>query len=549
MSALSIQPTFPIFTETDGQPLENGYIWIGTVNLDPQVNPINVYWDSALTIAAPQPIRTLDGYPSRNGTPARLYVNANNYSIRVQNKNGSMVYSSAEAAQSISAGIVSFVGFKGQVGTVDDLADNDGSDWIGFEQSGSGAVAISAQDKMRQIVSVKDFGAVGNGVADDYQAFVDALTAASGGAVFVPQPAVAYRIGTGKITIPANTQLVGAARHRTELRHAYNGVMFELLEGAGLQNLWLVGDGANYTGRAIIYTGTNRRQGVIGVRASDWEDEVQYFEVDAGSQSITSDCRFLRRNAGTTTNRFAIVIDPAPQGGAVPRSFISIQTDGQCAFDFGGCNNLYIVNSFIADLKYTNDSRAVLISNTRIANQAALSIKGANHTIVGCDIAPAITIDAIDNIAIQGNSYNNLPIVNNTGNGRSLIDQHYIPYTPSLTAGGTAPNLGNGTLTGFSCTTGATTTVTGVLTIGSTTSLGTGALSISLPQQRQTNDQFAGGVVYANIGGVIYQGFLQIAGSVSTASMLRDTTGSITFNSPAVFSSGDFIRWSVTYPS
>ena len=35
MSALSIQPTFPIFTETDGLPLENGYIWIGAANLDP----------------------------------------------------------------------------------------------------------------------------------------------------------------------------------------------------------------------------------------------------------------------------------------------------------------------------------------------------------------------------------------------------------------------------------------------------------------------------------------------------------------------------------
>jgi hypothetical protein len=548
MSALSIQPTFPIFTETNGLPLENGYIWIGAANLDPQGNPINVYWDAALTIPAGQPIRTLNGYPSRSGTPARLYVNSD-YSIRVQNSKGSLVYSAPEATERYGSNLVSFTGFKGQIGTVADLADTDGSDWIGFDPTGASAVARSAQDKLREIVSVMDFGAVGDGVADDYQAFADALTTALGGAVFVPNPTVAYKIGTGKITIPANTQLVGAARHRTELRHAYNGVMFELLEGAGLQNLWLVGDGANYTGRAIIYTGTNRRQGVIGVRASDWEDEVQYFEVDAGSQSITSDCRFSRRNAGTTTNRFAIVIDPAPQGGAVPRSFMTIQTDGQCAFDFGGCNNLYIVNSFIADLKYTADSRAVLIANTRIANQAALSIKGANHTIVGCDIAPAIAIDAIDNIAIQGNSYNNLPIVNNTGNGRSLIDQHYIPYTPTLTAGGTAPSLGNGTLTGFSCTTGATTTVTGVLVVGSTTSLGTGQLSVSLPQQRQTNDQFAGGVVYANIGGAIYQGFLQIAGAVSVANLLRDTTGSITFNSPAVFTTGDFIRWSVTYPS
>ena len=98
MSALSIQPTYPIFTDIDGQPLENGYVWIGAANLDPQTNPINVYWDAALTIAAPQPIRTLAGYPSRSGTPARLYVNSN-YSIRVQNRNGSMVYSAPTATE------------------------------------------------------------------------------------------------------------------------------------------------------------------------------------------------------------------------------------------------------------------------------------------------------------------------------------------------------------------------------------------------------------------------------------------------------------------
>jgi hypothetical protein len=107
MSALSIQPTYPIFTETDGQPLENGYIWIGTVNLDPQVNPINVYFDAALTILAPQPIRTLGGYPSRNGTPARLYVNSD-YSIRVMSKNGSVVYSAPAATERYSGAVVSF---------------------------------------------------------------------------------------------------------------------------------------------------------------------------------------------------------------------------------------------------------------------------------------------------------------------------------------------------------------------------------------------------------------------------------------------------------
>ena len=93
MSALSIQPTYPIFTETDGQPLDDGYINVGVVNLNPITNPIAVFFDAALTIPAVQPIRTSGGYPVYQGTPARIYVNSD-YSIQVQDKNGSVVYTS-----------------------------------------------------------------------------------------------------------------------------------------------------------------------------------------------------------------------------------------------------------------------------------------------------------------------------------------------------------------------------------------------------------------------------------------------------------------------
>lgn len=143
MSALSIQPTYPIFTETDGQPLENGYIWIGTVNLDPQVNPINVYWDAALTISAPQPIRTINGYPSRNGTPGRLYVNSD-YSIRVMNRNGSTVYSAPEATERYNDAVVAI-----------------SSAAVNFTQAGAGAVTRTVQSKLREVeYSITDFGAV-----------------------------------------------------------------------------------------------------------------------------------------------------------------------------------------------------------------------------------------------------------------------------------------------------------------------------------------------------------------------------------------------------
>lgn len=107
MTALSVQPPFPILTDIDGQPLEDGYVWIGVANLAPIINPITVYWDAALTIPASQPIRTRGGYPVNSGAPARLYVGSD-YSIQVQDKNGSVAYTSLTSNESLS-GVITLV--------------------------------------------------------------------------------------------------------------------------------------------------------------------------------------------------------------------------------------------------------------------------------------------------------------------------------------------------------------------------------------------------------------------------------------------------------
>lgn len=99
MPALSISAPFPIFTDVDGNPLEDGYIFIGAVNQNPEAVPIAAFWDAALTIPAAQPIRTLGGYPSRSGTPARIYVNADDFSISVKNKNSTLIYSALSDTQ------------------------------------------------------------------------------------------------------------------------------------------------------------------------------------------------------------------------------------------------------------------------------------------------------------------------------------------------------------------------------------------------------------------------------------------------------------------
>lgn len=61
-----------------------------------------------------------------------------------------------------------------------------GSSLVGFTQSGTSAVARTLQDKAREFISVKDFGAVGDGVTDDTAAIQAAHVAAANNTLYYP---------------------------------------------------------------------------------------------------------------------------------------------------------------------------------------------------------------------------------------------------------------------------------------------------------------------------------------------------------------------------
>lgn len=160
----AISALYPYFPDADGSALENGKLYFGTANQNPETSPITVYWDAAGTQPVSQPVRTIAGLPVRNGTPGNIYLSGS-FSITVKDANDVLVYSLPTFSAQIDASGVNFL------------------------QLGTGAVTRTVESKEQDILSIKDFGVVADGttvetIAKVQAAFTSAIT--RGLALFVP---------------------------------------------------------------------------------------------------------------------------------------------------------------------------------------------------------------------------------------------------------------------------------------------------------------------------------------------------------------------------
>ena len=248
MALTQVTGPYPIFTDLDGSPLDDGYLYIGEINQDPEANPIQVYWDANLTIPASQPIRTNSGYAWRNGTPGLIYTGSQ-FSITIRNKRQEFVLYSPvgygfdpgavsasvvtndftgdgvevdftlsaspstklatnvfingvyqeKDSYSLSGNVITFSVAPPLSSSIEIMTNETGvinsgnATAISYTAGFPGATQQTVQTKLEQYVSVKDFGAVGDGVTDDTAAIQAARDYAE--AQTVP-PAVVFPAGT-----------------------------------------------------------------------------------------------------------------------------------------------------------------------------------------------------------------------------------------------------------------------------------------------------------------------------------------------------------------
>lgn len=240
MTAIT-QPVSTFFG-ADGLPLDGAFIYIGQAGQDARQYPIQAYRDAALTQSWAQPIRTVAGFPSYQGSPTQIYVAEETAAVTVLDAKGRVVLNNAP--------------FSG------------GASGITFLQDGTGATARTVQAKLRDFVSVKDFGAVGDGVTDDAAAVQDAIDYVQtlGGNLYFPKGK--YLFGS-QVTVDRTYASAGGGNYVGERNLIISGYGAEIrttgaITAFDVKGGWLPNHNCLIEGFTIYHRGNT--QAVGGIR-------------------------------------------------------------------------------------------------------------------------------------------------------------------------------------------------------------------------------------------------------------------------------------------
>lgn len=289
----------------------------------------------------------------------------------------------AELVPVVQGGVTS----KAQV--FDLLSGSNGSGSVGFLQSGTGAVTRTAQAKLRDVVSVKDFGAVGDGVTDDTAALNAALADAVANNRCLYVPAGTYLV-TSNLTVPTPTNVQRGFAILGENKH--NGSII------------------NFSGAAVT-TGLTFSSSVGVYQYWGTISEIQINCVSGAKRGIT----FTYAHAPSLINvqfrgatEAGLYLDNCNQPVVEKCLFISNGSSGTAQLSLNICTCFSIKDNYIAGSATASSGIDINRSNTGMISNGAIESTGVPIRIceetegtLGCN---DITIQSI-NIENPTNSY------------------------------------------------------------------------------------------------------------------------------------------------
>ena len=197
---------------------------------------------------------------------------------------------------------------------------------LAFTQAGTGATARTIDSKLKDVVSVKDFGAVGDGTTDDRTAIQAALTAST--SVYFPTPSVSYYL-SDSVSPQSNTTIFGdgAASHIQVIDGTVNCFYLNGVSGVVVRDLKIstkLQTNATAYKCAVLMANECRNCIVENVQVFNWGHwGVAIF---SSSNCIVRGCRFSSW-FGTVGDSAQIVIYKTSSNNLIEGNYCSAATD------------------------------------------------------------------------------------------------------------------------------------------------------------------------------------------------------------------------------
>lgn len=399
---------------------------------------------------------------------------------------------------------------------------------------------------------IRRYGAVMDGSTDDAAAFNSAL--AGNDYALVPDGTSSSRINS-QITVPDNKGVVGFGI-ASVIRKGFNGAMFSLGKYSYLNQLYLDGNGATFTGVGVTIPFTAEFEGFQNITFCKIFDTTSYCiqyvsgSAGAGFNSRVDTCQL--RTVGDAVPCIKWGNDPANKHGE--RSVLNCVAGSGCLLDCDNADNGFVIGNTSGDgaglaaLIFGATSAKIMVIGNRLAANATITLQGTAHTYVGNVQAGGLTLASGTNDCHIGDNTIAGTITDNSG-ATNQIDIRLRSYTSTWAAAGGAPALNNGTSYAFEQREGGMITVDIGVNMGSTTTYGTGEYSFTLPRAASGSSNFFGTVLlFDSSANTYYTGVALIAAGASVLTMATHLAiSTVTQAVPFTFAQNDFIRIQVAY--
>jgi len=370
----------------------------------------------------------------------------------------------------------------------------DSTDTTSADNNGTIIVDASGARWKRQWSGPVNANWFGN-LATGFTAAVQSAITVAGTYGTIQIPFGSYSL-TSTLTLLTAQTLIGIGGRPTITR-AFAGTMINAAAAVtNLTNLDLRGAGATYTNTstdiAVLYNnGSNYYQSMSNVWIYDSAGPCISFSVsDAASKSKFVGCNFQR----TTTTNPAVVL-PTSLDTIGYREFYDCRGDGSWLLRFNSGINTKIIGGDCVNLDFSGSegvSLRAVVNGVRVATGGSnFTVYGNDSAIVGCVIAgPGVITGAASRNNISGNvlQAGQTWTDNSTATGTNMNILDYAFYdisgaspTTEWGADSSAPSLGNGTLSTYVTRQGRALKVDITLTMGSTTTFGSGNWFFRLP--------------------------------------------------------------------